>query len=462
MNPLIKGRLPVDYQLLWELTKKQRLSGDLATMIQNQVKQVRKNFRNSKRDPLIEKYLNFGNEGLWSTSKLRELASALYEAKKPEPINLGEWISVEIECIMPNEDAETSLIKFIRKNDLTKFITIKNDGSLRVISPVRLDRDEERRQREETGTQHVARLRNPPANTMTLQQEQQHTRTAYGREIVMTFRYGDWKFVTQVCEALNKLKCYVNASCGLHVHFDCRHLKAEDVLRIGKRLAHAVPALKEILPPSRQQNRFCVRDLNDFQGRNEDRYSFINLQAFTRHQTIEIRGHGGTTDAVKIINWIRILRKIMVKRSRKPIQTASEMINHYKMEGDLIEYVNDRYNKFHKAMELPAEQAHMDDIEIDNLHFIPLSDEIQKSEPVAIGQSTPISEASAVQREYTPIAIPAVIRGADLRAGEEQLRAQLLQVREEAARDAGMMVMPPGVQIRVRRALPDIDEEETE
>lgn len=401
MNPIIKSRLPMEYQLLWQLTKKQRILGDLASMIQNQVRHVRKNFRTSKRDPLTEKYLAFGNEGLWSTEKIRELANILFEDKKPEAINLGEWVSVEIECIIPNEEAETQFIKFIRKNGLTKSITIKNDGSLRVISPNRLNRDEERRIREETGTVNFGRLRQGivplPRNIL---EEQEATRLAYGREIVMTFRYGDWKFVIDVCNELNRLKCFVNSSCGMHVHFDCRHLKMEDVSRIGKRLFHAIPALKQILPLSRQENRFCARDINDFQGRNEDRYAFINLQAFTRHQTIEIRGHGGTTDAVKIVNWIRILRKVMSKRQRKAITTATELINAFKMEKDLIEYVNDRFNRFHKPAAPTGEQATMDDIEIDNTVIYPVSEEISNSKPVAIGESKPVSEDPSNAVEY--------------------------------------------------------------
>ena len=386
MNPLIKGRLPTDYQLLWQLTKTQRLSGELAQMIQNQVKQVRKNFRNTKKDPLTEKFLNFGNEGMWSQNKLRELSKFLYEPKKPDAVNVGNWISVEIECIMPTEEAETTFIKFVRKHGFSKFITIKTDGSLRTISPRRQDREEETRQRAETGTQHISRMRNPPVSP-DLREEQEQTRTAYGREIVMTFEYGNWRFVNMICSELNRVKAYVNSSCGLHVHFDCRHLRAEDVLRIGKRVAHSVPALKQILPPSRQANRFCARDINEFQGRNEDRYSFVNLQAFQRHGTLEIRGHGGTCDPVKIVNWIRILKKIMDKRSRKTITSVSELINQYKLETDLIEYINARYSKFNQVHEVAPEQVLLDDIEIDNLALETANQEILNSEPVAVGQS---------------------------------------------------------------------------
>jgi len=426
----------MEYQMLWQLTRKQRITGDLHAMIQNQVKQVRKNFRTTKRDPLVEKFLNFGNEGLWSTEKLRELANVLYEHKTPEAVNLGEWISVEIEGIMPSEDAETKFIKFIRKNNLQKYITIKNDGSLRVISPNRLNRDEERRLRDEIGTVNMARLRVPPRMPPTLQQEQQETRLAFGREIVMTFRYGDWKFVRMVCEELRRLKFYVNSSCGMHVHFDCRHLKADDVGRIAKRLVYAVPALKQILPQSRQENRFCARDINEFQGRNEDRYAFINLQAFTRHQTLEIRAHGGTTDPVKIINWIRILRKIMNKR--KPVQTASELINAFKMDKDLIEYINERYNRFHRPLELPAEQAHMDDIEVDDTVVYAVSEEIEKSQPMAVGQSRPLSDDPVSTVEYRAELPPDIMQA--VQALDEAARMLAAQGDARLARAAAEII----------------------
>jgi hypothetical protein len=414
MNPLIRSRLPTDYQLLWNLTRKQRLSGELASMIQNQVKKIRKNFRNSKKDVLVEKFMNFGNDGLWSQHKIRELSHALYESKKPDAVNVGNWISVEIECIMTNEEAETAFVKFVRKHGMQNFITIKTDGSLRTISPRRQDRDEENRQREQTGTVFINRLRNPPVGEA-LRAEHEQVRTAYGREIIMTFQYGDWKFVNMVCGELNRIKCYVNSSCGLHVHFDCRHLNVENVLRIGKRLAHAVPALKQILPPSRQSNRFCQRDINEFQGRNEDRYSFVNLQAFEKHGTIEIRGHGGTCDPVKIINWIRICRKIMDKRSRKTLTTVSELINMYKLDTDLIEYVNARYEKFHQPAAIPSDQVNLDDIEVDSLTLERANEELINSVQIAVGQSR--SEAVTVPPPAESVE-DAIRRALGVRVGE--------------------------------------------
>ncbi len=390
MNPIIKSRLPVDYQLLWQLTKKQRLSGDLGAMIQNQVKQVRKNFRNTKRDPLVEKYLNFGNEGMWSTTKLRELAAKLYENKKPGTLGVGEWISVELELVMPSEQAETDFIKFIRKYGFQDCVTIKNDGSIRTISPRRLNRDQERARRD------MEQLRATPPDPAILA-EQNATRTAFGREIVITFRYGDWKFVKMICGKLNSLKCFVNQSCGLHVHFDCRHIDLEDVIRLGKRVAHAVPALKQILPPSRQDNRFCAIDINEMQS-GENRYAFVNLQSYHRHQTIEIRGHSGTTDAGKIVNWIRILRKIMDKRSRKPIMTVSELINAFKLEPDLVEYCNARYTKFYQApVEPPIERRTWDDVEIDDAEPAPIPAEIMEATPPPIQ-----AQQQAVGADLTP------------------------------------------------------------
>jgi hypothetical protein len=401
MNPLIKNRLPPDYQMLWQLTRKQRLTGDLGTMIQNQIRQVRKNFRNVKRDPLVQKFLDFGNEGMWSTQKLRELSRAIYENKRPDNVHVGEWISVEIECVMPSESAEIEFLKFVRKNDLGKQITIKNDGSIRTISPRRTG--EARSFTDDIPAQ--ARTRSAATittaaildNSVQLMQEQTAMRTAFGREIVMTFRYGDWKFVKEVCRKLIQLKCFVNQSCGLHVHFDCRHIDIHDVVRIGKRVASVIPALKQILPPSRRDNRFSATDMNDISGA-ENRYSFVNLQAYHRHQTIEIRGHSGTIDAAKIVNWIRILKKVMLKRSRKRIDTVSEMINAFQFEDDLIQYVDQRFNKFNKPMEPAENQRHLDEIELDDSVPVPAPDDVMDSQPSA-APASPVVNAGSLE-EY--------------------------------------------------------------
>jgi hypothetical protein len=378
MNPLIKNRLPADYQLLWQLTKKQRLSGDLGAMIQNQIKQVRKNFRTSKKDLLVEKYLNFGNDGLWSTQKLRELAASIYENKKPGNLNLGEWISVELELVMPSEKCETDFLRFVRKNGFANCVTIKNDGSIRTISPRRTAESEQRRSAGDMARELLSRNPVPDSG---LRQEQEQMRSAFGREIIITFRYGDWKFVKTICGELNRLKCFVNSSCGLHVHFDCRHVEPDDVVRIGKRIAYTVPALKEILPPSRQDNRFCAIPINEMGG-GDNRYAFVNLQSYNRHQTIEIRGHNGTTDAVKVVNWIRILKAIMEKRSRKTVESVSELITAFKLDADLVEYINARYTKFHTPMELSDAQRHLDDVELDDASLAAAPDEVMNMQPV--------------------------------------------------------------------------------
>src|SRR5258706_321977 len=52
----------------------------------------------------------------------------------------------------------------------------------------------------------------------------------FGRELVFSFKYGDWAMLTNVCNKLREVGATVNKSCGLHVHFDCRHLSPNQVM----------------------------------------------------------------------------------------------------------------------------------------------------------------------------------------------------------------------------------------
>jgi len=65
--------------------------------------------------------------------------------------------------------------------------------------------------------------------------------------------------------------------------------------------------LREFVPASRRGNQYC-----DFGISIRDRYKAVNVCAFNKHSTIEIRLHSGTTDYTKIISWIRLLELLLV------------------------------------------------------------------------------------------------------------------------------------------------------
>jgi hypothetical protein len=356
MDPQILDRVPVEVKVLWELSKKHKLSSSFTAIVRDHIRRHRCDIRYENADPLFQKATNFPEEGSWARAKIRELAHALYEDKKPDSIDLGKWVSVEIECIMPQRSAETALASFLRKNGYQKYVTIKDDGS---IHP---DRPDCEGHLDEDGNRLNCDC------PMDL----------FGKEIVVTFKYGEWDMLTAICKKIGELGCTVNKTCGLHVHFDCRHLSPRQAGTLGKRVALTIPALKQLLPKSRQDNGYCKTNINKMYCRGRDdryyRYAFVNMMAYPKHRTIEIRGHSGTTDANKIINWIRLIHVIMAKRNTKPIQTASELITVFKLENDMAAYVAERVEKFAKT-KVKTEKP-KDDVTEDNVSAFSVSEPI--------------------------------------------------------------------------------------
>lgn len=114
-----------------------------------------------------------------------------------------------------------------------------------------------------------------------------------------------------LCRKLGAVNFRVNASCGLHVHFDMRGRSAEEV-KTKARIAEAwLHALQELLPASRRGNEYCKWGIS-----TADRYRAVNLRAFQSHNTLEIRCHSGTVDYSKILAWIRLCELVLALRRR--------------------------------------------------------------------------------------------------------------------------------------------------
>jgi hypothetical protein len=108
----------------------------------------------------------------------------------------------------------------------------------------------------------------------------------------------------KLCTFLYKHGARVNTSCGMHVHLDFRD-KDELPETNANRLLAVLPLLKLMVPQSRLQNTYCEGDMN--RGR---RHTKINLDAFYKFKTIEMRLHSGTANYRKIASWIRIVHSI--------------------------------------------------------------------------------------------------------------------------------------------------------
>lgn len=351
LNTAIAQRLAPEYVMLWQASKEVAINdGNLRRLLQDKVARARRDYlAGLGNDTLSSKLEAFGNTGGWGLHQVQELAAVVFKDKRPDATNLGNWLSIEIELLMPNKAAEATFVSFVRKSGYMKAVTIKDDGSIK-------------RRQCECDTQH-----DDEGNEIEDAHDddcQADERTAYGREIVITFQDGDWALIKALCDKLNKIGCKVNKSCGLHVHFDMRHITtARKVSVIAQRVAKVVPALKQMLPASRQDNEYCSRVINrhsDSDNSRYGRYAFVNVKAYERHQTLEIRGHSGTTDANKIINWIKILRIVMAKPNRSAIATVQAMIEKFNFDAELQTYMLSRQAKFARAV------RQSDDVSSDN------------------------------------------------------------------------------------------------
>ena len=109
----------------------------------------------------------------------------------------------------------------------------------------------------------------------------------------------------KLCDLIKGYK--VDKACGLHVHLDFRGKTISEIKVIARKLNAWLYALREFVPASRRGNQYC-----DFGISIRDRYKAVNVCAFNKHSTIEIRLHSGTTDYTKIISWIRLLELLLV------------------------------------------------------------------------------------------------------------------------------------------------------
>jgi hypothetical protein len=138
-----------------------------------------------------------------------------------------------------------------------------------------------------------------------------------GTEFCILSNIDDLSNLEGAIEAIQRLGGWVNPSCGLHIHLDMRHVSLPKARAIGKRMARALPLLRNIVAPYRNESQYCARPISE----HEDRYAAINLESLKRHRTIEIRLHQGTLDFTKIKNWIMLLYKL--SRAKSVPATAS-------------------------------------------------------------------------------------------------------------------------------------------
>lgn len=145
----------------------------------------------------------------------------------------------------------------------------------------------------------------------------------------------------KVCWVLELCDVKVNDSCGLHIHMDAQDF----TMQTWKNLAISYKRLETVIdgfmPRSRRNNRYCLplRDITEtsiLQARtvtdlrrafNNNRYHKVNIEAYTRHSTVEFRQHGGTTNFTKMSAWIHFLGKMITFASATEVSPRTTLEN---------------------------------------------------------------------------------------------------------------------------------------
>lgn len=129
----------------------------------------------------------------------------------------------------------------------------------------------------------------------------------------------------KVCWVLEYCDVKVNDSCGLHIHMDAANFTLDTWKNLAITYKNLESVIDAFMPGSRRDNYYCkslsrisatsiqqaqsISDLQTAFGNN--RYHKLNLEAYSRHRTVEFRQHSGTTNFTKMENWIRFVANMI-------------------------------------------------------------------------------------------------------------------------------------------------------
>jgi len=156
-----------------------------------------------------------------------------------------------------------------------------------------------------------------------------------GLELVSPpLEFGEESFalIRKACEVINRINASVRKVCGLHVHVDASDVTVDAARLLAKRYAHFEGTIDSFMPLSRRNNnnRYCQSVVNAYDPSQTviehilgtSRYHKINFMSYVKYRTIEFRHHSGTTNAEKIINWVKFCVSFY-ERSKTIAETAT-------------------------------------------------------------------------------------------------------------------------------------------
>jgi len=189
----------------------------------------------------------------------------------------------------------------------------------------------------------------------------------YGEEFASNVFSGDLLLETidKVCESLSNSGAKINKTCGLHVHLDMRReteIAQENIFYAWQAFEKIFFAVTSI---SRRGNHFC-RSIDNSRtyeiAKGMGRYNTLNVTAYDKHQTFEIRLHQSTLEPTNIKNWVMFLIRFFdtyskIKMTRERIIELTKMsdrelllmlFSQIKMPFGLKKYIMKRIERFNK------------------------------------------------------------------------------------------------------------------
>lgn len=264
--------------------------------------------------------LNFIHMEKGEILKLKEISKLRECFVEKKPTTNDRYIGVEIEFISKGD--KYAIAKLLAEKNLQKFVCLANDGSLR----------------KEGDYKHMHELK------VCVKETEYH------------------EVIKGVTECINAVGSKVNRRCGLHVHFDMRDRNRDIVY---SNLVKAQDVLFDMNPRNRKDgdgdqaySRPCTTA--DFSDASGERYMGINVAAYGKHKTFEIRIHSGTINDVKINNWIKLLLSVVNKSKTyaSTVSTPELFVERFGLDEEMLKYIQDRVAKFHeKGKHVTVEEA---------------------------------------------------------------------------------------------------------
>lgn len=230
------------------------------------------------------------------------------------PVSSTKHVGIEIEFISSLE--EDDIIDLLVKYDLQNNCNLKDDGSLngeRIIKEImptfKHDCDDHGwSSMTYVNGQHIYKNCSGCEEEDAWEAKYEPTWNTF-ELTVLTTETEMKKILNRVKLVMEECKAEVNNSCGLHVHLDMRN---RDMKKCVKSLLSKQKEFRKMVDKSRLQNSMCKPLTATLAKRKQqDRYRDINLCAYEKFGTVEIRIHEGCVNTWEIYNWCRYLISIV-------------------------------------------------------------------------------------------------------------------------------------------------------